>query len=494
MKRTPSEAYLNIIEAVNSPRISAQKIGEMIVAEPNLARTLVRVASSRQRGVGREVLEPERAVLLLGSTAVAHVALLHELIKLPNSEVHSTWLNSAFWEDTIRRGAACVLLAHRFGSVHPDIALACGMCLELGRMLILDENPSASAIFWETRVLKGEERLKAELEAHGVSHVEAFLEAVEDWSLPDEILKTVRVHHLSQKEIRDSEYPMLGFIARWADTIGELFSAEDFHTEFEEAKKILIKEAGFAESEVIEFLEQVLLQTMMIGDLLSVPIAPQEPVNKRLASSKSNASPETMSHTELLNYVETLLAERESLEEELQRLRKDVHSLTRFDPLTNLPSRGHYIPTLRQEVARARRYERPLSLILVDLDGFSEINAMYGQGAGDALLEKVAKVLSKVARDSDFIARTGGDEFALILPETDTMGGRVCAERVRAAVEAIRVGYDRHLVRSSASVAGLSLSDLHDNDADHEKLHAAGLAALKKLRERGPNRVVWVGA
>jgi len=437
-------------------------------------------------------LEPERAALLLGATAIGHVALLHELIQLPETSIHSARLGIAFWEDVLFRGAACVLLAHRFGTTHPDVALATGLSLEMGRLIALEEHPTLVDCFWESRKLSGDARIESEINGFGTDHISQFLSATEGWDLPSEIHETLAIHHKSPSEIRNSPFPILGFIARWADIIGEMFTSTNITESLKGCSKILVEEAGFATTEVNEFLDQVILQTMMVADLLGVDIPQQAPLEKRIVESKALLSPDSMSRDELLMFVETLIIERDELEEELQKLRRDVHSLTTFDALTNLPSRGQYMPTLRQEVARARRYERSLSLILIDIDDFSALNSKYGHDAGDSVLAKIAATVSKVARDSDFIARTGGDEFAIILTETDNIGGRIFAERIRASIESIKVGHNQHTIRFSASIAGVSLVDLKNENADHEALHASGLMALRKLRDRGPNRVAWV--
>ena len=179
------------------------------------------------------------------------------------------------------------------------------------------------------------------------------------------------------------------------------------------------------------------------------------------------------------------------LEEELQELRAQLLSLSQFDPMTGLPSRGHFMVNLRQEVARARRYDRPLSLVVVDIDEFTEFNARNGQTAGDHALQDSAKVLRRVVRDSDFLARSGGDEFVVILPETDAAGGRVFAERLRACLESLKLDVLGKRLPISACVTGVHLAALAET-ADHEIFYAMALKGVKKLRTRGPNRVSWV--
>jgi diguanylate cyclase (GGDEF)-like protein/putative nucleotidyltransferase with HDIG domain len=104
------------------------------------------------------------------------------------------------------------------------------------------------------------------------------------------------------------------------------------------------------------------------------------------------------------------------------------------DPLTGLPNRRVFNERLREEVARARRYGRPLSLVLIDLDHFKQINDGLGHETGDRVLRGVAARLSALGRNVDLLARIGGEEFAWILPETSGIEAYAVAERARQAV------------------------------------------------------------
>ncbi|MFB3816239.1 MAG: diguanylate cyclase [Candidatus Methylomirabilales bacterium] len=118
------------------------------------------------------------------------------------------------------------------------------------------------------------------------------------------------------------------------------------------------------------------------------------------------------------------------------RLFEETRQLAITDPLTGLANHRQFYNQLSREVRRAQRYERPLSLLMLDLDHFKQFNDRYGHLAGDQALREVAEVLRQNARSVDILARYGGEEFALILPETDLKRAASQAERVRAAVAA----------------------------------------------------------
>lgn len=104
------------------------------------------------------------------------------------------------------------------------------------------------------------------------------------------------------------------------------------------------------------------------------------------------------------------------------------------DALTGLSNHRAFHDRLRVEAARAVRYDRPVAVVLVDLDGFKDVNDRHGRETGDRLLVAVARALEGVVRETEVLARLGGDEFALLLPETDVAGAQATAERVRATV------------------------------------------------------------
>ena len=134
------------------------------------------------------------------------------------------------------------------------------------------------------------------------------------------------------------------------------------------------------------------------------------------------------------------------------------------DELTGLANRRRFLEVLRSEMHRARRYGRPLTLLMVDLDRLKQINDENGHAAGDAMLRGVAQCMRSSVRDTDMPARLGGDEFAVLLPETGGDAAVTIAERIRAGVENFKVVVDSATVRSTVSIGLVSRSpgDLHD--------------------------------
>ncbi len=109
------------------------------------------------------------------------------------------------------------------------------------------------------------------------------------------------------------------------------------------------------------------------------------------------------------------------------------------DPLTGLPNRRAFVEALRREFRRYRRYGRPFALVFVDLDGFRRVNEIAGHAGGDSVLRAVGQWLADAVRAADLVARVGGDEFAVICPETTADGARAVLQRLQEAVRQITV-------------------------------------------------------
>jgi diguanylate cyclase (GGDEF)-like protein len=153
------------------------------------------------------------------------------------------------------------------------------------------------------------------------------------------------------------------------------------------------------------------------------------------------------------------------------------------DPLTGLLNHRAFQLRVENEVSRAQRYERPLALILLDLDHFKNINDAYGHQAGDAALIQAASLLERGARGGDILGRIGGDEFALLLPETISEGACHIAQRVAAEFRSAPVGVASHLTMSAG------VCDLSEAKSSKELLSLAD-GALYWAKNQGRDNVV----
>jgi diguanylate cyclase (GGDEF)-like protein len=188
--------------------------------------------------------------------------------------------------------------------------------------------------------------------------------------------------------------------------------------------------------------------------------------------------------SELLEYLAgqaVVSIENAALHETIQR-----QAVT--DELTGLANNRELHATLDREIERSRRFRSPLGLVMLDIDNFKGVNDRYGHQQGDEVLAGVASVLRELSRDIDEPARYGGEELAVVLPQTDSEGAALLAERMREAIERMRVprvGGDGFLtVTASFGVAAIP-----DSADDKRGLIRAADAALYVAKRSGKNRV-----
>ncbi|HEY0135566.1 MAG TPA: GGDEF domain-containing protein [Nannocystis sp.] len=173
-----------------------------------------------------------------------------------------------------------------------------------------------------------------------------------------------------------------------------------------------------------------------------------------------------------------------------QNLLAEVQTMATIDWLTNLYNRRHFFRLGEEEIARARRYRHPISVIMIDIDHFKSVNDTHGHSVGDEVLCTIAKRILAGLRQSDIAGRYGGEEFAIVLPETDLpSAANIVAERLRdtIAAHAVHTAEGPLHITISVGVAGVDLE--RENLLDALSRADAGLYAAKHA---GRNRViVW---
>ena len=129
------------------------------------------------------------------------------------------------------------------------------------------------------------------------------------------------------------------------------------------------------------------------------------------------------------------MEKKEQLIQELLDLKKKLEISVRTDPLTDLPNRRGLAEKLEYEKVRFDRSKNPFTIIMGDIDHFKEINDTFGHNAGDHILADIARMLSNNSRKQDIVSRWGGEEFIILLPETDLGNGAILAEKLRDKIE-----------------------------------------------------------
>jgi diguanylate cyclase (GGDEF)-like protein len=166
---------------------------------------------------------------------------------------------------------------------------------------------------------------------------------------------------------------------------------------------------------------------------------------------------------------------------------QELETLAERDTLTGLYNRRKFMQLAEQELARAARVPGELSLLMVDLDHFKHINDQYGHPAGDAALQQAAAILQQGVRGTDLVARMGGEEFIVLMPNTGRTGAMAAAEKLRHALSERPLDLLGQSVAVTASI-GVTGLPAHQR-ASIDVLYAAADAALYAAKKNGRNRV-----
>ncbi|GAB4293043.1 MAG: hypothetical protein Kow0096_08370 [Thiohalomonadaceae bacterium] len=170
-----------------------------------------------------------------------------------------------------------------------------------------------------------------------------------------------------------------------------------------------------------------------------------------------------------------------------RQLEEAARVQARTDALTGLPNRRRFFELAEREMERALRYDAPLAVVMLDLDHFKDVNDRHGHAAGDQVLRAVGDACRDVLRTNDIVGRLGGEEFAILLPETNLEGACQFAERLRQAIAACRVGLPGTELSLTATL-GVA-ARVPGEDLTLDELLARADAALYRGKAAGRNRV-----
>lgn len=222
-----------------------------------------------------------------------------------------------------------------------------------------------------------------------------------------------------------------------------------------------------------------------------------EPVDDLLLVTVNDITSLSHNH-EMLEQQNTLMEEnvrametvRSALDAEIKRRKKSEDKLRRIastDHLSGLANRRSFLENAAAEYRRSRRYKSPLAIVMLDLDHFKRVNDTYGHAAGDTVIVSISQIIQSLSREGvDWVGRLGGEEFAVLLPDTDLRGAKNYAERLRLMIENTPIYSD---ITKLSITASLGVTTLQVQDHDFAALLSRADTALYVSKETGRNIV-----
>ena len=466
---------LEIIALVQDPDVAVDRLAATIANDPALAAKILKTVNSSFYAQARTIASIDQAIVVMGLNSVRILALGFSLTDNLRKDAHDTanFDHNYFWQRSILSATTSRSVAARFSAGQGDEAFLAGLLDQLGVLTmhetIGDAYDRAGAGAWGD----GAMLIAHEEEAFDLNHAVVGHALADSWSLPQRLTTCLRWY--TNPDGADPEDLALVRVVAIADFVATVFLGPNPGDALQSLQRAAAQWYDLSPASVEDLITYVRNETDEMGNLFDLP-ADDIPAAAEILT-RANAG---------LTEITLQAAQQTTL---LEHRNRELASLAATDSLTGVANRRGFDDFLAQQARISARYRGPLSLLLADLDHFKQVNDQQGHLAGDEVLRRVAAVLRETAREADVVARYGGEEFGLILPDTALPGALALANRLRAAVEELRVplpGGPTLAITISIGVATCNLDQLRGA----EGLVADADAGLYAAKQAGRNRVM----
>lgn len=469
---------VQIIELAQSPDAELAQIARVIGLDPALATKLLRIANSPLYASKRRVDNLRQALTVLGINATLSLALGFTLDKSLRQPWGQRFDFQSVWRRSILAATAARCLGEWVGLPRTEDLMLAGLVQDIGILALGQLEPDAYAGILADA---GDNARLVELERErlGTDHAQVGAALAVNWGLPEFLVQAIRQ---SESESPQGE---LSLCVALSGPIADIWVREDPEATRLTAARLCEQHLGMDRMNFAELTAEVSAAIPEISSLFDIGLADPQRIEAIL------------DHARELMVIRNLKTLQEATRErhEAERLHSASRALqdrARRDALTGLVNRSYLLERLESEFSAASANGWPLSLALLDIDGFGDLNARDGRLAGDELLRNLAQLLSMNLRETDIVARVLDDAFCLLLPGTaDSAAQALCRRTLEAVAATPLAEHEDRIMRITISM-GLASHDGTRRYDSAEALLAAAEQAMQRARGAGGNRVVGI--
>ena len=492
---SPPAAVARVVRMASDPEVTAEKLGQVIGADPAFTAELLRTVNSPFYGLKQPATSAARAVAVLGNRALRNLAICFAVRdSLRNSGFRAQDLER-FWEDCLRRAVSARAVARATNVVSPDDAFTIGLLQDFGMLAFLRTNRQEFMHWDRWRGISPDARKSEEREKFGMSHDDLAKTLGERWGLPEVLVDAMAWHHDPNNAAVPATAKGMAKVAWYGDMITSMVSGREQAT-VTAVHDALAQDFQLEPDAIDELLGPIGMEIESAASALGMRVGKQPSFAGIMAEANKALAAMNTTYEELTRRLEVALAEREMLMGKLTEANAQLERLAYFDPLTGLCNRRRFDILLREAIERAAVDARTVSFVMVDLDKFKSVNDTYGHGVGDEVLRMASNAIVGASHDTDIKARLGGEEIAVVMPDTDAPTAFAAAERLREAVARGAVSTPQGPLRVTASlgVATFIGSGVKvDVDRLIQVLHDVSDKALYESKSGGRNQTTVGG-
>ena len=487
---SPPAGLMMVIRSAGDPEISLQDLGRLISKEPSFTVHLLRMANSAMLGMDKEVRTVKQATVKLGARAIRNLAVAHAVRGTTANLDLGELDGNLFWEDSLRRATCCHLLALTAGYEDPVEAFTLGLIQDIGTLFLAYLHPGHSGTLQKLRDVPGNRRVEEERQLCGTDHPGMFRLMATDWHFPPDLIDAIAHHHSFEGALSNRSTRRLVELAHAADVVADVFQTDAGGSTVRYARSVLAKLPSREPVELEKLAESLHSEMVHAASEVQIHIEKQATFEELVSQANVSLLYINDDYERLTQQLQRLLEEKEELARRLQEANSKLQRLASTDPLIGVANRRRFTEALSECLAQAHRGE-PMSLLMVDVDHFKNVNDTHGHGVGDEVLKEIGRRLESNVRPRDLVGRLGGEEFGVLLPDTGPRMGQVVAERLRQAMESTEFHCDGGIkLRVTASFGGTSATD-RDRIPDVDQILSIADQCLYVSKDKGRNRVTW---
>lgn len=482
---SPPIVALKILKAVRSDDSSFEDLSEIIKVDPALTAQVLKLANSSLYGLTKNVDSLAQATALIGTQTLKNIALSFVFVGKFQMVPKGGFDMELFWRRAVTSAVATQVLAKYIKYQDKDIFVT-SLLQDIGILILfLSDNDSYCEVLDNKRISVAP-IAEAEKEKFGFDHAEIGSYLLEIWGLSENICKPIRFHHSSEKSNTHRESALVISIA---DKISSIYHGSRSTGRAIEVHEMMEEEYELSEDVTDRIIDEVGENAQEILELFAINPGEMKPLSLMIQEANEELRRLNFTYEQIVLDLKQAKQNAEKLAVGLKQANDRLRELTICDELTGLYNHRYFQETLGKEIDKHKRYGNVLSLLILDIDYFKNINDTFGHQAGDCVLKEIGKIMSNLVRSCDIVARYGGDEFVIILPETGTAGAKVLAQRVRRGIEQYKMTCEAKTISVTVSIGQVGTDIMEDLEVNRKNLFLKSDKALYRAKNNGRNRV-----